>query len=179
MSGKLARWRRYVAARRRLWITMPRRTPSKVALLPLEDGIAQVGCRGLLCYESTDRNGPDEARLGLAENERYADSHETRRPLRPAESVPTPASRWKKSRSRVASSWPIELQLGVHIHVGRGPRRRADSPASDSVRAVRAFRAARSAGSRRDDLRPRHASFGERLRRLNELAGNDRAGAQS
>ena len=41
------------------------------SLSVLENGIASVGCRGVLCYEVTDRNRPDEAKQGLAENDRY------------------------------------------------------------------------------------------------------------
>ncbi len=33
--------------------------------------IAQVGLRGIVCYEVTDRNGADEARAGLRENDRF------------------------------------------------------------------------------------------------------------
>src|SRR4029079_10931789 len=40
------------------------------SLSTLENGIATVGCRGVTCYEVTDRNRSDEARSGLAENER-------------------------------------------------------------------------------------------------------------
>src|SRR3954463_12127704 len=42
------------------------------SLNALENGIASVGCRGVLCYEVTDRNRATEGREGLAENERYA-----------------------------------------------------------------------------------------------------------
>ena len=41
------------------------------SLAALENGIAAVGCRAVLCYEITDRNGPTEGHEGLAENERY------------------------------------------------------------------------------------------------------------
>src|SRR5947207_1165922 len=41
------------------------------SLTVLESGIAAVGCRGVLCYEVTDRNRRDEAPLGLKENDRY------------------------------------------------------------------------------------------------------------
>src|SRR3954451_1956107 len=41
------------------------------SLTALENGIAAVGCRGVLCYEVTDRNRSDEAAAGLSENERY------------------------------------------------------------------------------------------------------------
>src|SRR5215510_8588345 len=43
----------------------------KDSLSVLENGIAAVGSRGVLCYEVTDRNRRDEASAGLAENERY------------------------------------------------------------------------------------------------------------
>lgn len=33
--------------------------------------IAQVGLRGVVAYEVTDRNGPDEARAGVRENDRF------------------------------------------------------------------------------------------------------------
>ena len=38
----------------------------------LRDGIADVGCRGVLCYETTDRNGATGAQQGLLENKRFA-----------------------------------------------------------------------------------------------------------
>src|SRR4051812_7921460 len=41
------------------------------SLSVLENGIAAIGCRGVLCYEVTNRNRLDEANAGLAENERY------------------------------------------------------------------------------------------------------------
>lgn len=38
----------------------------------LSEGLAQVGLRGVLCYETSDRDGPHAARAGLQENERWA-----------------------------------------------------------------------------------------------------------
>jgi putative selenium metabolism protein SsnA len=37
----------------------------------LREGFDAVGLRGVLCYETTDRNGPDGARAGVRENERF------------------------------------------------------------------------------------------------------------
>jgi len=37
----------------------------------LEQAFRDVGLRGMLCYETTDRNGPTRAREGLQENVRY------------------------------------------------------------------------------------------------------------
>src|SRR5215475_7884023 len=33
--------------------------------------VAEVGLRAVVCYEVTDRNGPDEARAGIRENDRF------------------------------------------------------------------------------------------------------------
>lgn len=37
----------------------------------IESGVAEVGLRACLCYETTDRGGPELRDLSLAENERY------------------------------------------------------------------------------------------------------------
>ena len=36
------------------------------SLASLQKGIAEVGCRGVLCYEVTDRNADDEAQRGVS-----------------------------------------------------------------------------------------------------------------
>lgn len=38
----------------------------------LREGFETVGLRGILCYETTDRNGPEGAAAGIRENERFA-----------------------------------------------------------------------------------------------------------
>jgi putative selenium metabolism protein SsnA len=37
----------------------------------IENGVAEVGLRGILCYETTDRHGPEGRAAGLEENRRY------------------------------------------------------------------------------------------------------------
>src|SRR5690606_18258548 len=37
----------------------------------IEEALAQVGVRGLLCYEVSDRDGREIGRAGIAENARY------------------------------------------------------------------------------------------------------------
>jgi cytosine/adenosine deaminase-related metal-dependent hydrolase len=37
----------------------------------IADALDEVGIRGALCYETTDRGGPDKKKAGLRENERY------------------------------------------------------------------------------------------------------------
>lgn len=90
------------------------------SLTALEGGIAEVGCRGLLCYEVTDRNGPDESRLGLAENERYANACE--RDGRFAPLVGAHASFTMEEKSLAGCvELANRLQIGVHIHVAEDP----------------------------------------------------------
>lgn len=90
------------------------------SLSALETGIAQVGCRGVLCYETTDRNGPDESRLGLSENERYAQACQG--DGRFAALVGAHASFTLEEES-LASCVDLarRLGVGVHIHVAEGP----------------------------------------------------------
>lgn len=38
-------------------------------------GISEVGLRGVLCYEVSDRDGPEVAEAGVAENERFCNAH--------------------------------------------------------------------------------------------------------
>jgi len=38
----------------------------------IREGFDATGLRGILCYETTDRNGPDDAKAGVRENVRFA-----------------------------------------------------------------------------------------------------------
>lgn len=42
------------------------------SLTTLGEGFREVGLRGILCYETTDRHGPEGMRAGVAENARFA-----------------------------------------------------------------------------------------------------------
>lgn len=87
------------------------------SLSALESGIAEIGCRGVLCYEVTDRNGPDEGRQGLAENERYAKSCAQRGDGRFAAMVGAHASFTMEEDSLVGCvDLAKRLGIGVHIH---------------------------------------------------------------
>jgi putative selenium metabolism protein SsnA len=92
------------------------------SLSALEKGIAEVGCRGLLCYEVTDRNRPDEAHSGLAENERYVKLCQERRDVRFAGLVGAHASFTLEENSLAAC---VDLAnrsgVGIHIHAAEDP----------------------------------------------------------
>jgi putative selenium metabolism protein SsnA len=92
------------------------------SLTALEAGIAAVGCRGVLCYEVTDRNGPDGALQGLAENERYATACAAQADGRFAAMVGAHASFTLEEDSLTACARLAgELGVGIHIHAAEDP----------------------------------------------------------
>ncbi len=88
------------------------------SLTSLETGIADVGCRAVLCYEVTDRNRSAEAEQGLAENQRYVETCQKKRDGRFAGLVGAHAS-FTMSEKSLANCVDLanQLQVGVHIHV--------------------------------------------------------------
>jgi len=88
------------------------------SLSDLEGGIAQVGCRGVLCYEATDRNHKNAALRGLDENERFVVLCKKRNNGRFAGMVGAHASFTLNEKSLAACvAFARELQVGIHIHV--------------------------------------------------------------
>jgi putative selenium metabolism protein SsnA len=92
------------------------------SLTALEEGIAAVGCRGVLCYEVTDRNRDTEGSEGLVESERYIHSCLGRNDDRFAALVGAHAS-FTLSEQSLATCVEMarELGVGVHIHVAEDP----------------------------------------------------------
>jgi cytosine/adenosine deaminase-related metal-dependent hydrolase len=92
------------------------------SLSALENGIAAVGCRGVLCYEVTDRNRSGEGREGLAENERFIKNCKTRADGRFAGMVGAHASFTMDDESLVGCvELARRLGVGIHIHVAEDP----------------------------------------------------------
>ncbi|QEG37258.1 amidohydrolase family protein [Bythopirellula goksoeyrii] len=92
------------------------------SLSALEAGIASVGCRGVLCYEVTDRNRDTEAREGLDETSRYARELSSRKNHRFSVLVGAHASFTLEEESFVGCvRLARELDTGVHIHIAEDP----------------------------------------------------------
>lgn len=92
------------------------------SLSVLEEGIGAVGCRGVLCYETTDRNGPDEGAQGVAENERYARHCQAQANGRFAAMIGAHASFTIGEDSLTACIDAAQrLGLGIHIHAAEDP----------------------------------------------------------
>jgi len=92
------------------------------SLTALENGIAAVGCRGVLCYEVTDRNRPGEGRQGLDENERYIKECKLRADSRFAALVGAHASFTLDEETLVdCVELAHRIGVGIHIHAAEDP----------------------------------------------------------
>jgi putative selenium metabolism protein SsnA len=92
------------------------------SLTALENGIAAIGCRGVLCYEVTNRNSTTEGRAGLVENERYIRLCQQRATGTFAGLVGAHAS-FTMSEDSLAGCVDLarKLTVGIHIHVAEDP----------------------------------------------------------
>jgi cytosine/adenosine deaminase-related metal-dependent hydrolase len=84
------------------------------SLSVIADACAEVGVRVSLAYGVTDRHGPDGARRGLAENERFL--KEGGRGMVGVHAAFTCSTETLEAAAGLAS----DLGVGVHIHVGEG-----------------------------------------------------------
>ncbi|MEE9297225.1 MAG: amidohydrolase family protein [Phycisphaerae bacterium] len=88
----------------------------------IERGIADVGLRGVLCYETTDRNGRAGRDEGLAENRRYLEKCKASPSGRFAALVGAHASFTVDDDTLDAlARLADEFDSGVHIHVAEDP----------------------------------------------------------
>lgn len=80
--------------------------------------IADVGLRGVVCYEVTDRNGPDEARAGLRENDRFL-ARVRREPPRLIRAMVGAHAAFTLSHATAEAIADVanRHRAGVHIHV--------------------------------------------------------------
>jgi cytosine/adenosine deaminase-related metal-dependent hydrolase len=92
-------------------------SPSAIegSLSVIAEACAEVGVRVSTCYEVTDRNGLEEARRGLEENERYLRSGG--RGYVGAHACFTLSEATLEAVHDLAA----RLDVGVHIHVAEGP----------------------------------------------------------
>ncbi|RME00055.1 MAG: chlorohydrolase, partial [Calditrichaeota bacterium] len=81
----------------------------------LQEALEKVGLRGVLCYEVTDRGGPEKRRAGLAENERFLkkQNSELVRGLVGAHASFTLEDETLAACADLAARW----NTGIHIHV--------------------------------------------------------------
>jgi putative selenium metabolism protein SsnA len=92
------------------------------SLLALEEGISAVGCRAVLCYETTCRNNKLEHWDGLAENERFIRRCQERSDGKFAGMVGAHAS-FTLDDEALSNCVDLArtLSVGVHIHAAEDP----------------------------------------------------------
>ena len=96
----------------------------------MKDAFLEVGLRGVLCYETTDRNGQAGAQAGLAENHDWVARNNG--PMF-AGLVGAHASFTLSEKSLRACA---EMNCGVHIHVAEDPCDQADCTKKYRVRLI-------------------------------------------
>jgi putative selenium metabolism protein SsnA len=80
--------------------------------------LEQVGVRGVLCYETSDRGGADEARAGLRENDRFLDALAKKpRPLLRGMVGAHAAFTLSHETAEALADVAARHGAGVHIHV--------------------------------------------------------------
>ena len=84
----------------------------------IEQSLADIGLRGVLCYETTDRNGPEGREAGLEENHRYLEKRMEAFSPRFAGMVGAHASFTLEDETlRQLAALAADFDTGVHIHV--------------------------------------------------------------
>ncbi len=97
------------------------------SLSVIADACAEVGVRVNTCYGVTDRHGPDGARRGLAENDRFL--REGGRGMVGVHAAFTCSDETLAAAADLA----VRHSVGVHLHVAEGPD---DRDAADRLRAL-------------------------------------------
>ena len=83
----------------------------------IADALATLGIRSILCYETSDRDGPERARAGLAENRRFVHSSELNRPSLTRGMIGAHASFTLSDDTLEACADAARAHgVGVHVH---------------------------------------------------------------
>lgn len=84
----------------------------------VEKGVSDVGLRAILCYETTDRHGPEGRAAGLEENRRYLEKRGQQYSPHFAGMVGAHASFTLEDETLQQLAWLADdFDAGVHIHV--------------------------------------------------------------
>jgi len=83
----------------------------------IEDALRSLGIRSVLCYETSDRDGPERAQAGLAENRRFAERARREQLLLTRGLIGAHASFTLSDETLAACADAArELEVGLHIH---------------------------------------------------------------
>ena len=103
----------------------------------IADAVEEAGLRACLCYEVTDRDGPERARAGVAENVRFASSQVSSPRSSLAATFGLHASLTLSDETLVdCVAAARELGLGFHVHVAEDRADQEDSLQKSGKRVV-------------------------------------------
>jgi len=109
----------------------------------IAEALAELGVRSVLCYETSDRDGPDVARDGLAENRRFATTAAARRDPLVRGVIGAHASFTLSEATLEACVGAVrETGTGLHIHVAEDAADERDSVARFGMRVAHRLDAA-------------------------------------
>jgi putative selenium metabolism protein SsnA len=121
----------------------------------IASAVESAGLRAVLCYEVTDRNGPDGAAAGIAENVRFIKAQRARSGDRPEQSGGRPEQVMLSGLFGLHASLSLSDEtlaqcvaeaealgdVGFHIHAAEGPADQEDSLAKFGLRTIDRLRA--------------------------------------
>lgn len=115
-------------------------SPNAIAgsLDELGKAVEEAGVRASLCYEVTDRNGPEGAKAGIAENLRFIERVRKEKPAngRLAAMFGLHASLTVSEETLAACREAADAGTGFHIHVAEHPVDEYDSVEKSGLRVV-------------------------------------------
>jgi putative selenium metabolism protein SsnA len=101
----------------------------------IEDALASLGVRSILCYETSDRDGPERAEAGLAENRRFVERVRRERLSLTRGLIGAHASFTLSDELLSACAEASrELEAGLHVHAAEDAVDEVDSVALTGLR---------------------------------------------
>ena len=101
------------------------------SLARLARAALDVGVRAVLCYETTDRDGPAVSQAGIAENRSFAQFAQTHETLRPLFGLHASFTLEDATLAQIAST---RAGVGIHIHVAEDLADQRDAAARSQGR---------------------------------------------
>ena len=103
----------------------------------IEDALRSLGIRSVLCYETSDRDGPERAQAGVAENRRFIERVLREKPPLVRGLVGAHASFTLSDETLAAcAAAASELEVGLHVHAAEDAVDELDSVALHGIGAV-------------------------------------------
>lgn len=100
----------------------------------IADAVEQAGLRAVLCYEVTDRDGPERAEAGIAENLRFLAAARSRELVAATFGLHASLTLGDETLRACADALPPDV--GVHIHVAEHEADQQDSLQRSGLRVV-------------------------------------------